>query len=371
MKRIVAVAALTVLALAGCAPEPAPVESSAPPVVTPTPTPTPTVEPITAPTPLLDLDCNELIGDGIDVLFAKSLSSWDPARTIAEAGTTVPYKYDIEQLGGLTCEWSNGTPQSDKLGGDPNYVGLAVSVAPVTQDQWTPFRDYYGVSDNRQVYCFTDTGNFCAADAFVDGRWWLEVQATGTDGVKASVLSKTFKGIVSDMIATVTNAAPSGAVWSAPEDTIPLDSNCATILTGKQVATAVATTKTVEPRFPQGGVSLDGTSREALDALWCTYSFADSDDGVGILTWLPGGEWAWNEARDFNLPGGAIVELDVAGLDEGEGAWVRCADSNCVLDLVVGHNWITFQLYSDDDGATPGQPALETIAADIVANLKG
>ena len=348
--------------LAGCTPTP-PAPTSAPPTEapSPTPTPTPTVAPITAPEPLLDLTCDTLLGDGVVRLFTGGVSAHDPERTIAEAGTSVAYKYAVEQLGGLACEWSNGVAQSDKLGADPDYVGIALSIAPVAEAQWAEFRDYYGVEKNRQVYCFTDTGFFCAADVFVDG-WWIESQSVGMNAVKAKTLLAAYRGVIDDVIDRVTTAAPTGAVWAAPEGTQPIP-DCEGILSADDAAAATGGAVVIER--PQGGVSLEGVVRIELASLWCTYSSASSGDSIDALFWLPGGEWAWLEESTFDLPGGAPDEITVAGLEDGDSAWLRCYDGTCEVDLIVDHNWIN---YTGRDG---GQPVIEKIAAAIVANLKG
>jgi len=262
-------------------------------------------------------------------------------------------------------------PQSDKTGSDPDYIGFAVSVAPVTEQQWSLFRDYYEVKKNRQSYCFTDTGFFCAADIFAGDAWWIEVQATGMDTVSAKALTKTFNGVVDGLVASVTGATESGTPWSAPEGTIALG-GCDSILSPKAASTAIGGAP-VEILNPEGGVSLDSTARTELEALWCLYPITDTDDAVGTLTWLPGGEWAWNEASQFDLPGGEPTPLDVAGLiaDDGDGAWTRCSGDTCEVDLVVGHNWINFSLASSNSGgANEGAPVLEKIAASIVSAVR-
>ena len=349
--------------LAGCAPTPpAPVESTPPPVTAPTPTPTPTVDPITAPEPLLDLTCDSLVGDGVGQLFTGGVSEVDPERTIAEAGTSVAYKYAVEQLGGLACEWSNGVPQSDKMGSDPGYIGLAVTVAPATEAQWAEYRDYYDVQKDRQIYCFTDTGFFCAANVYVGG-WWVESQATGMDTVAAKALQKTYRGVIEKVIARVSAASPTGTEWVAPEGTSPTP-DCEGFLSADDARSAFGTSGKVSIERPQGGVSLDGVMRRELNSLWCIYLIDNSDDSVGALYWLPGGEWAWLEESTFDLLGGVPTEISVAGLEANDSAWVRCFSNTCEVDLIVDHNWVNFTAGSND------QPRVEKIAAAIVSNVK-
>ena len=365
MNRAVVLSVLLVALLAGCAPTPpAPAESTPPPVAEPTPTPTPTVDPVTAPEPLLDLTCDSLVGDGVGQLFTGGVSATDPERTIAEAGTSIAYKYAVEQLGGLACEWSNGVPQSDKTGADPNYVGVAMTIAPATEAQWATFRDYYSVKKDRQVYCFTDTGFFCGADVFVDG-WWIESQATGIDTVKAKALLPTYRAVIDEVIANVTTANATGASWAEPKGTLPLSADCADVLTAGEAKAASGAAQSVELGGPSGGASLDSVVRDALATPWCLYYYAGEEDLLGALRWLPGGEWAWLEESEFTLLGGAPEEITVAGLSEGESAWVRCYSQQCELDLIVGHNWINYTLY---DGSRAG---IEKTAAAIVARVKG
>jgi hypothetical protein len=123
---------------------------------------------------------------------------------------------------------------------------------------------------------------------------------------------------------------------------------------------------------PYGGVGLDGTARLQLNSLWCNYLLSGVDVSAGSLQRLPGGEWAWNEARTFGLLDGPPVEVAVPGLEDGDSAWVRCpASGACTVDVIVGHNWLQFVGWPDDVGSTVDRHnAIEQIAAAIVATVR-
>ena len=333
---------------------------------TSTATPEPEVSPIVAPSPDLALDCDDLVAPALlSTLFTSGVSQVDPEQTIIEAGNLIPYKYAIEQLGGIACEWSNGEPQSAKVGDNPAYRGTSVSISPVSASEWAEFVSYYGVVGDRQVYCYDN----CYADLLVAGTWWVEVGLQATDA--ADPLAS-FTAEVAAIEAAITGAAPSGTTWTAPEGTVPLAADCAAILPAATVQSAFATTSSLEAWPPYGGVSLDGVARSQLNSLWCNYMISGAEVSAGSLQRLPAGEWAWNEARTFGLLDGPMVGVAVAGLETGDSVWVRCpATGECVVDVIVGHNWVQFIGSPDEVGSTADRnAAIQQIAAAIVANVR-
>ena len=71
--------------------------------------------------------------------------------------------------------------------------------------------------------------------------------------------------------------------------------------------------------------------------------------GIGFLSTLPAGAWAWAEASEF-LDSPAPEALEVTGLPASDEAWLRCSpdDSTCVVDLILGGNWIQATLDQAD-----------------------
>jgi hypothetical protein len=367
-KTAAAIALALALAAGLTACDPAAPTPTAPVTATPTPTatPEPVIEPIAAPQPALDLACSDLVNPAtLAGLFTSGVSEADPEQTIIEAANLIPYKYAIEQQGGIACEWSNGQPQSAKVGTNSAYRGTSASIARVSATEWARFADYYGVVGDRQVYCYEN----CNANLLVAGAWWVEVELQATDA--ADPLAA-FTAEVAGIEAAITAAAASGAIWTAPSGTIPLPADCERILPAASVQSAFALPDALLAVPPAGGVSLDGTIRTQNNSLWCSYLLLDADLGPGTLHRLPGGEWAWNEARTFGLLGGTPVEIDVAGLEEGDSAWVRCPESGaCAVDVIVGHNWLQFVAYLDEyPSSADRHVAIEQIAAAIVASVR-
>lgn len=360
---LLSAAVATVLTACGPAPvTPAATSTAAP---TPSATVTPVATVFEAPWPAIDVDCGDLVSAAtLGGLFTSGVAEVDPERTSIEAANNIPYKYAAEQLGGIACEWSNGQPQSTKTGDNPAYKGTAVTIAPVSAAAWTEFASYYGLAGDRQVYCFDD----CYADLFVGGRWWVEVSLESTD---AGPPLSAFTAQVAAIEATITAASPVAAGWTAPDGTVALGT-CEAILPIASVQSALAIASPLVASPPYGGVSLDGTARSALDALWCNFMPTDFDATAGTMHWLPGGEWAFNEARTFGLIDAPLEAIDVAGLETGDSAWLRCpASGGCTVDLIVGHNWIQFARQSDDVPSTADRrTALLAIAAAIVDSVR-
>lgn len=364
--RMAIVAGAALLLLSGCTP------GTPTPTVSPTaeasatPTPTPTVEPISAPEPRIDLTCDALSAAlPLAATFSTPVSSVSRAASEYGARPSMPEEYVIRSAGGLVCEFSNGQPQSTTTGSNPAYVGVQVLVLPDPGPQWDRYVSYYGVSGDRSLFCYSEaTGANCNANALA-GTTWVEAS------VVAAVNETAGTALVDAVLAAVGGAGPGAAVWSPPADTLALPDDCEAFV---DAATLQSTTglANLEPRGRDGGGwSLRAGAQTIDGSPSCFWAFQFADAGIGSLTVLRGGVWAAGEAQE--IVGSAPIT--VAGLAEGDEARLRCgpADAWCVVDLVLGGNWVELYLSADDPGA-PGAPldrrtVIQSIAATVVANV--
>lgn len=361
---IAVIAGTTLLLLTACAP-PAPTPVASPTAESASPTPTPTVETISAPEPRLDLTCDELAATlPLSATFATSVSSVSRARTEYGAHPGRPEEYIVRSAGGLVCEFSNGQPQSRVRGGNPAYVGVRVLVLPEPGAQWDRYVDYYGIDATGTPFCSTSSGSpSCQLDALVANRWVDVVLYGAVSEAAGSTLANA-------VAAAVTGAGSGAAAWAPPADTLVIPDACDEYISSAslQAITGLATPLESVSR-DGGGWSLWAGAEEIDGSPSCFLAFADADAGIGSLDVIRGGAWAWAEAQTLV----ASTPITVAGLGADDEAWLRCgpADGWCVVDLVLGGNWLELYLWEDDDffGPIDQRAAAQAIAAEVVANV--
>ena len=362
-RSIAVVAGATLLLLTGCAPS-APTPVASPTAESATPTPTPTVETVSAPEPRLDLTCDQLAATlPLSATFATPVSSVSRARTEYGAHPGRPEEYVVRSVGGLVCEFSNGQPQSRVRGGNPAYVGVRVLVLPEPGAQWDRYVDYYGIDATGTPFCSTSSGSpSCQLDALVANRW--------VDVVLYGAVSEAAGSTLANAVATAVSSAGAGAApWSPPSDTLALPDECGAYISGASLQAITGVTIPVAPvASVGGGWSLWAGAEVIDDSPSCSLAFEGYEYGIGTLNVLRGGEWAWDEARTLVTS----TPVTVAGLGADDEAWLRCgpADAWCIVDLLLGGNWLELYLYEDDfGGAFDQRAAAEAITAEVVANV--
>ena len=363
LSRAAIVAGAALLLLSGCTPG-TPTPTASPAVeasATPTPTPTPTVEPISAPEPRIDLTCAEL---GAAMPLASSFI--EPVTEVSRAATEYgayparPEEYIVRSVGGLVCEFSNGQPQSRVLGPAAGYVGVRLFVLPEPGIQWDRYASYYGVAGDRDAYCAASSNCFLNA---LGGSTWVDGTVVGAVNDAAGT------AVLDAALAAVTAAGPGAAAWAPPAGTLALPDDCTAYIDGPTLQAATGQSTALDPYSGfGGGWSLVAGAFEIDGSPQCFWAFEFADAGIGTLDVIRGGEWAWSEARE--IVGSAPIT--VAGLAEGDEAWLRCgpADAWCVVDLVLGGNWLELHLNDDEFGEPfDRRAAIQSIAATIVANV--
>jgi hypothetical protein len=360
----VAVASAALLLLSGCTPG-TPTPTASPTVeASSTPSPPPTVEPMSAPEPRIGLTCDEL-GAALPLAttFSVPVSSVSRAATEYGAHPSMPEEYVVRSLGGLVCEFSNGEPQSVVRGTSSSYVGVRLLVLPDAVAGWERYVDLYDVVGTREVYCSAaGGGSSCTLNALA-GTAWVDAEVVG------AVTDAAATAVVDSMLAAVSDAGPGAEPWSPPADTIALPTECSEFIdaAGVMAATGLAGPFDVRGR-DGGGWSLRGAAITTDDSPKCMIAFEFADAGIGTISTLLGGQWAAAEAQAIV----GLTPLTVAGLGADDEAWLRCgpADAWCVIDLVLGGNWVEVYLWEDDPGAPlERRAAIQEIAATIVANV--
>ena len=355
----------TALALTACTPpkgDPTPSASSP----SAAPTPSPTEAAISAPAPVFDVECSDLASEATltDALGA-GVTSIDPAESTMGAYPAISPTYAVRSLGGITCEWNNGEPQSDTTGSNPAYVGTRVLVLPNATSQWDRYLDYYG-AEAEGDYCTAYEGPLRCTTDVLTGSTWVQLTTVGaTSEAAASALG-------AEVVAAISGAGVGAALWSPPAGTAALPTDCSGVIADDAVQTALGIDVAVQASSGGGGWSLEAGALENWGGPHCYWAFLDADAGVGSLSTLSGGAWAWAEAREFLTLPSAPEAVTIAGLSADDEAWLRCAaaDAYCLVDLVIGGNWVEAYVWPDDVGLSIDRRAgAIAIAESIVANL--
>jgi len=337
MNRSSVLTLVAILALTGCT-SPVP-EPTTPPVTAPSDIPVP-AEPIVAPEPLVDSTCDELLptidlGEvtlSAPIAGPQYLSEWMPG-------------YLQRQLQWTSCSWHTESTDSSLQ----SLVSLTVT------------RRVEGErSDDVTAVCFDAERVSCLWRAEVADGLTANLSIDGAEREKSSTATtKKVAALVSEVEAAIA-AAPHNTVWFAPADTIPLAATCARLLPEQAIAEALGgkATDVVYTDLEQENGDYNGY-------LSCEFSSSFTKSFGAWVTALEGGEWAWLEEREKS----DAQFLEVAGLDEGDAAWI--ADGT--LQLIVGHNGITITVPDKDFGTAPHgkDAALASLAEAVVANLKG
>lgn len=338
MSRAIAICALAIGLLAACAPvtsTPAP-SSSDSPVASTTPDPTPT--PPTHPEPLLDLTCDDLATASLATLLPDTTPR-DPVLKVLDE-PTIPSSLSVRSLGGLTCEYSNGVAHDPYAGAGASYVGAEVVVLPDAATPYERWAEGYGDGD---MVCPSDYG--CSSDVLV-GTTWVSIRIVGVANAEAAWSYQ------NEVSAAVAAAGPGAAPWSI-ESTVP--STCWDIVPDAEIAGALGIDVPIYGQPPHGGWSLEASADERLGASRCWWGIPSSELGPGTISALPAGRWALDDYRPLLTQPGPLLAVDVAGMEPGDEAWLRCAsdDSECTLDLGIDSDWIQVTLVAPDHTAAP------------------
>ncbi|MCU1416752.1 MAG: hypothetical protein JWP32_926 [Schumannella sp.] len=313
------------------------------------------------PQSLLNIPCSKLSAAvSPSTFFSTTIAERDAAAQTIRETHELPEDDAIRQVGGLTCEWSNGLPTTGKGG----WLGVRLELLPAAETSFRAWADTWGFTGTAVLGCDGSLLPWvCTYDGLVDGDW-LSMRAVGVAGSTAG------RELLRGLRDAVQLAGPSGApVWSPPAGSVRLPRTCDAIVPGSFVDTAFSPRFPVETYVDFFGSSVPSGARSRVGAVVCAW-LVDGADIASMIT-LPGGAWAWPEARPLLTRPGALRPLSIPSLRPGDEAYLRCDASrqDCFVDLIVGGNWISLHAGPDFVGrmyrADRGD-ALTAIARQIV-----
>ncbi|MEQ1737250.1 MAG: hypothetical protein ABL886_12700, partial [Rhodoglobus sp.] len=337
--------ALAVMLSACTPPDPAPTAGPGPDG---SPTPTESAIPAVAlaPEPVIGATCSEILSAAsVAAAFPDALAVADPAQSTLAAAPAIVPAYVVRSLGGIACEWNNGETYSSSRGSNPDYSGVRVLVLPDATTQWDRYVAYYG-SGGLGLYCgeaFPPYPLGCHGNDLV-GSYWVET--TISDATSAAAAATLHAAI----LAAVGSAGPGADAWTAPADTLPLPADCEGVVAVGTVQSALGVTTTVVINHAAGGWSLRAGADVNANSITCFWSYWDADAGVGGVRVLAAGVWAFTEVFPALAIPVSPEPLTLTGLNASDEAWIRCAPGNaeCTVDLVIGGNWIEFDVGPDE-----------------------
>lgn len=315
-------------------------------------TPAPTPAPIDAPTPRFASDCaalaplaelQDFVGEGVGSLRAVD-------RGIALA----PDVAAVDQLGALICDWNDGQPwptwQGPPEGQQVVRLHLVRDAAEAAQRYVDTYAEQigpspYGPTANGprciEVGYSTSWGS-CHFDAWLSDTWIeFSVNGIALDDFASDVeLVAAFTVLTDHVVETLAAEPPQAEAWMPPASATTA-TECEQLVSTDDVR---ALTGAAETWF---GLYWDGPrigqysfASEHVPSLRCSIGFSETEGSMGAVSYLPGGDWAFETlGSGWTSAGG--VPTPIAGLDDGD-AVLRCADpqDDCILDLRVDRDWV-------------------------------
>jgi hypothetical protein len=372
--------AVAALALAGCAPATTAGATAgathAPVKHTPVKHVAPALD-TTAPAAQISTPCSSLVtpaeitawqGSGVTAVAPAALAAGD----LADASIQVPAADYIREAGGLVCLWSAG-PVDEYLQGNgtvPSFLEITVQFGAGAE--YALNAPGLGAENGRAGECdVDDPGSICQNDDLLGNGTWVEILSrhavgTGTGGDDIGTIE-------TSVLAAVTAAgSPTGS--TAPESgTTALGTQCTDFASTTDIQSAVGSAVTASTP-DQGQTGTDPQtpiwypSQDVLKDHPCVFSTGSAVQAR--LAWIPGGAWAWAENKTQALADAPLQSLHLTGLGANDSASIRCApgDAACVVDLVVGGNWIEAAVPASSTAANK-RTAATAVAQAIVTHL--
>jgi hypothetical protein len=382
-----ALAAATVVIIAGtlaaCATEPAAEPSMVPtaePSTVPTPSATgsatPTLVPASTPETRFDLTCDEIsTAETVSAFINQPIEKQDALAAYVRSSEELPRLIYIEALGGLVCEWSNGTAPFTNGGDrrDPKLTsaGLTVLILPDADAQFATFESKHGNAS--PLSCRYKS---CSFDKLIDG-YWVSVYAddVAIDDTDSPTSPPLLTALVDSLEGQVAALGAPDARWTPPATTLALSTECDSIISPEEAQTALAIPGKVEARSGRhGGWSVWAGAADETGGLGCGWQeLSERSTPIdGWLSWLPAGEWAADRLLPITSYPTAVSPVVVANLAPDDDAFIRCDDGTepyCVVDLIIGGNWVQLRGYATSDSALSARDRAIALAGAVAASI--
>ena len=376
---VLACISVAALSLAGCAPAttgagsaPANIRASHTPVIVKK---LPPALDTTAPAARVNLPCTSLAskaeitgyqGAAVTLMQPAALAAGD----LADDSNLIPSSDYIREAGGLDCIWSAGPVDHSETSENtvPSYLEITVQFD--AENAWSIEGNAMGAENGDAGECDTDgVGSICQLDHLVGTGTWIDILGRHSTGGGDEI-----EPLHDSVIAGVTAAGTPSAPPVPQAGTLALGTQCTDFASTASVQTALGTGVAIAASTPLHGpndydsLPVEYAAQDTLKDHPCIFTAGGAT--VAQLAWLPGGAWAWAEDKTQTLADAPLQSLQLTGLGVHGGAWIRCAaaGASCVVDLVIGGDWIEVEVPSTSVAANK-RTAATALAQAVVTKL--
>lgn len=340
------VVATSTLSAPQIATTPSPTATTAPVVPTPTPSATPTPTPqrtVTAPVSRFSFGCAD-IAPRVAEFFGGTVpevASTIPRRR-GNAWQPGPMEYSFAQAGAVYCEY-----------GEQLSTSVTVALMPDAQGAVEDRARVIGCED--ELACDLVDGTYVLVEVDLD-------ESRQNDPTVPRMIADVRASLRDEVLA----APPSPSRWEPPTGTTPLIGDCATILPPERLTEILGIGDVRVDTERGGGWSLQSWMLSGYwDAPFCAFRGPDQDRSerifAGALTWLPGGEWAFDAAvtgEPIAVSGGRST--DTARLSVESLSAYQDMGETFFADVLADGNWVRYTLPTTVEAS-----ARPTVAAQI------
>lgn len=325
--------------------------------------PVATAPPDPGPVPRIGLTCDDVIDTAELSAFMGEIGGpaielvYDVSTTADDAGT--------DQLGALTCDWSNG---AERFFPGPGRPEAFLSVLPEGVDAAVEYVELYRMADPATstdlTYgeyvdgpsCIAAAG-YCSLNGVI-GSSWVELRVSGIAAAGSSddELTTEFRALT-DPLAEAVAAATIADRWAPTSSSATAWAECADLVPSESIGPLVGAAELLVGELSDGPkVSQGWYAKEQIGTVRCHLRLDRSEATMGDVAVLPNGAWAVTRYADRWLAdGGRSISLPVAAVGT---AVLRCDDPEraCRVDFAVEDDWVSVNVppYAQSGYDSPG-----------------
>jgi hypothetical protein len=294
------------------------------------------------------------------------------AGDLADAANQLPGSDYIREAGGIDCIWSASASPVDHYTTSTDGVpaNIEISVQFNAAHAWSLYTPGLGVSGDEGGECDVDiVGGQCLSYHLVGGSTWINISTRKAQGSDPNLI----ENILNTAVAAVTAAGTPAAPTTPEAGTLALGTQCTDFASTAAVASAVGTSAAVTASTPSQGAETGDipewfAAQDSLKDHPCIFTTGTTTQAQ--IAWIPGGAWAWAEDKTQTLADAPLQALHLTGLGPNDTASIRCAasDASCIVDLVLGGNWVEATVPATSTAASK-RSAATAVAQAIVTKL--
>lgn len=359
---LVAVSALALAALTGCAPAST---NGAPP----SHTAAPTAKPVARLTTPGGATCNDLAS------LTVVQSALGSTAVVAISDPTNLYQMNPDLLllatplaGGIDCLWQNPTldytASIEVLPNATNALSAAQTQLASTDDSASqPGIPKYGQQSWTHCDPTTDQ-NACQFDIAI-GSYWVEIVVANAIQRSDYPESSGVQAFINQVVKAVGALPKAPVTWRPPVESYAVPTGCGSVISDAIAQKDLGTSLTAVPpsEFVFSPLVLAARSAAKTTACW----WSDSSGATTVeYVFMPGSEAVWSSTDPTDISSSGFTMLTGVGTSGWQQCQIPGGDNECTAFVLDGHSWIELDYGS---GAPLGAAAFDTFVKDVVASL--